>query len=325
MSGPLFIANVLALAIAMIWLAMLTLPSHKALRVRNAFLLRRGRTEDFAWTPPTAPPDFRAEHGEAPPAIEAAVRAAGMRETDSDWQRARALVGMLVAHAQHDGGIQADLATTFQEIAAGYGYCADYVRVYLAAARSAGLFCRQWAFSFDGFGGHGHTFVEIYDRQRSAWTFVDVHNNVYAVLAGADVPADALALRRALLASPSAIEFRPAAPGRLGFPHFDKLLDYYRRGAAQWYLWWGNDVISREQTGIVQTVGRFSGRLAYRVGAALGQLPPLVVLAAPDNEPEIVRMEQLRRHVLWAALACGILFALLCVQGAAQVFAPRDA
>jgi hypothetical protein len=325
MIHPLLVANVLVLAIALIGLAMLTLPPRQTLRARNAFLLRRGRPEDFAWTPPAVPPDFRVEQSRAPPGIEAAVHAAGVCETDGDWQRARALVGMLVAHAQHEGGIQADLTTTFQGIVAGYGYCADYVRVYLAAARSAGLFCRQWAFSFDGFGGHGHTFVEIFDRQRSAWAFVDVHNNVYAVLAGVDAPMDALALRRALLGSPSAIEFRPAAPGRLGFPHFDKLLDYYRRGAAQWYLWWGNDVISREHTGIVQAVGRLSGRLAYRVGAALGQLPPLVVLATPDNEQDIVRMEQLRRRVLWAAIACGILVALLCVQGAVQAFASRHA
>lgn len=313
MTLPLFIANVVALAIAVVWLAVLTLPTRQALRVRNAFLLRRGRPEDFAWTPATIPADFRMEQRQAPGAIEAAVRAASVLATDEDWQRALALVGMLVAHSQHEGGIQADLVTTFQGIVAGKGYCADYVRVYLAAARCAGLFCRQWSFSFDGFGGHGHTFVEIYDRKRAAWAFVDVHNNVYAVLAGADAPIDALALHRALLGSPSAIEFRRASQGRLGFPHFDKLLDYYRRGAAQWYLWFGNDVISREQTGLSYVVMRLSGRLAYRLGAAFGRLPPLVVLATPDNEKDIVRMERLRHRVIVAAGACAALAASLFV------------
>lgn len=325
MTRPLFLANVLALAIAVVWLGMLTLPSSKALRVRNAFLLRRGRPEHFAWTPATVPADFRVEQRQAPVTIDAAVQAALVRGTDDDWQRALALVGMLVAHARHEGGIQADLATTFRGIVAGSGYCADYVRVYLAAARSAGLFCRQWAFSFDGFGGHGHTFVEIYDRQRAAWAFVDVHNNVYAVLAGVDVPIDALALHQALLGSPSAVEFRRAAPGRLGFPHFDKLLDYYRRGAPQWYLWWGNDVISREQTGPMHAVTSLSGRLAYRVGAALGHLPPLVVLATPDNEQDIVRMEQLRRRVLAATGLCGALAVALCAQVGWQLLGRRHA
>ena len=43
MIQPLFVANLVALAVSLTGLAMLTLPSHKALRIRNAFLLRRGR------------------------------------------------------------------------------------------------------------------------------------------------------------------------------------------------------------------------------------------------------------------------------------------
>ena len=151
---------------------------------------------------------------------------------------------MLVQHcAARKAAIRADLATTCAGIVAGNGYCADYVRVYLAAARSAGLFCRQWAFSFDGFGGHGHTFVEVYDRERGRWSFIDVHNNVYAVLAGTDVPSTRLRCARALLATRRLPSSSGApAPVGPGFPHFDKLLDYYRRGADEWYLWWGNDV-----------------------------------------------------------------------------------
>ncbi len=40
---------------------------------------------------------------------------------------------------------------------------------------------RQWGFSFDGFGGHGHTVVEVYDRQRGKWLLLDVFNNFHAV------------------------------------------------------------------------------------------------------------------------------------------------
>jgi hypothetical protein len=319
------LANALALVVALVWLALLTLPTAQAVRVRNAFLLRRGRPEDFTWIPATMPQDFRAERLPAPAAIEAAVEAAGVRQADHDWQRACALVGMLVQHSQHEGGIRADLAATFAGIVAGYGYCADYVRVYIAAAGSAGLFCRQWAFSFDGFGGHGHTFVEIYDRQRAAWAFVDVHNNVYAVLLGTEAPLDALALRHALIHAPSSVEFRQAAPGRLGFPHFDKLLDYYRRGAGEWYLWWGNDVIGREQGRLVRAAGRISGRLAHRVGSALGRLPPLVVLATADNERAIARMERLRRRVLGAVVLCAALVVSLFAQFGWQIFDRRHA
>lgn len=310
-AGALIIATAVALIIALAWLAHLTLPYAQAVRVRNAFLLRRGRAEDFSWTPAAVPDDFRAEQRLAPSAIHGAVEAAGVEKLPGDWQRALALVQMLVQYAEHEGGIRADLATTFEGIVAGYGYCADYVRVYLAAARSAGLFCRQWAFSFDGFGGHGHTVVEVYDRERSRWTFLDVHNNIYAVLPGSDTPVDALTLRRTLLSDPAAIEFRRAGPGRLGFPHFDKLLDYYRRGANEWYLWWGNDVISRERRGLL---GRVSGRLAHRLDSTLGRLPPLVIFVTPENERAIARMEGLRRRVFTAAVLSVALAASLGLQ-----------
>jgi hypothetical protein len=296
MSRPWILANALALAVVVACLAALVLPTQAAVRARNAFLLRRGRSGDFEWTPETAPPDFRIERDDAPGAIAEAARASGAAEVTDDWHRALALVGMLISGQANEGAIHADLVTTFHGIRAGRGYCADYVRVYMAAARTAGLFCRQWAFSFDGFGGHGHTFVEVYDRQRAAWAFIDVQNNVYAVYAGDDAPLAALALREALLASPSRIEFRRAAPGRLGFPHPEKLLDYYRRGAAEWYLWWGNDVITRERSGVPGILGALSGRLAHRI-SALGGLPPFKVLATPDNESAIERMERLCR---WA-------------------------
>jgi len=314
------LANAFALIVAVACLALLLLPAERAVRVRNAFLMRRGSIESFNWTPATPPSGFREERGRAPGVIEAAVDEAGVRDAGSDWQRARRLVEMLVRHAHHEGGIRADLATTFEGIVAGYGYCADYVRVYLAAAASAGLFCRQWAFSFDGFGGHGHTFVELYDRQRAGWAFIDVYNNVYAVLAGTEVPVNALALRDALLHAPGSIEFRQAAPGRLGFPHFEKLLDYYRRGAGHWYLWWGNDVVTREQNGLARILRLISGRLAHLAGSAFGSLPPLVVLATSENEDAIARMEGLRRRVLGVAVLCVALLASLVGQLGWQVF-----
>src|SRR5205823_1509952 len=167
-----------------------------------------GREEDFAWTPAAPPPDYQIERRRPPQEIELALDQAGVTQLAGDWAKACAIVTMLVSHGRHERAIRADLATTYRGIVDGGGYCADYVRVFLAAASAAGLFCRQWAFSFDGFGGHGHTFAEVFDRQRGDWSFLDVHNNIYAVLAGTSVPLSALELREALLESPTAIEFR---------------------------------------------------------------------------------------------------------------------
>ena len=315
MRSLMFVANVVALSVSIAWLAMLFLPSAKAVRVRNAFLLRRGGLEAFAWTPDEVPDDFATDREQAPEEIRRAVDAAGIPRIQGDWPRALALESLVIAHAKQDSPIRADLVTTWNGIVAGGGYCADYVRVYLAAAATAGLFCRQWAFSFDGFGGHGHTVIEVYVRERQAWAFLDVHNNVYAVRPGTDLPLDVLTLRQALLESPFRVEFRRAIAGRLGWPHFDKLADYYRRGAGQWYLWWGNDVIARDA----------AGRWGHRARSALGRLPPIVALATPENEAAIERMERLRRHVSIAGLAVIGMTVALMVQFWLQPVAGRHA
>jgi hypothetical protein len=311
MRGGWLLANAVALLAVGIWLGSLALPYTNAVRLRNAFLLRRGHLEDFTWTPENVPPDFLVEVKRPPANIEAELSKLTAHGDENDWQRTRELVSMLVRHWRYEGGIQADLATTFSGIRAGGGYCSDYVRVFLAAAHGVGLFCRQWAFSFDGFGGHGHTFVEVFDRQRRQWVFLDVHNNVYAVERGCSDPLDALAIWERLQREPSSITFMRAGSGRLGFPDLHKLLDYYQRGGDQWYLWWGNDVISRDERNQAALFGRVSGRLAHWVGSALGSLPALVVLVTPQNLVQVERMERLRRRAVTAVILAAALVALL--------------
>jgi hypothetical protein len=305
MTDQLAIANAVVITMAGAWIVARAVPSSRALRLRNAVLLRRGQPVDFQWTPAAIPPDFRVERAATPPVITEALRAAGVPAIGGDWPKARALVEMLLRNWQRDHPIQSDLATTYLGIEKGLGYCSDYVRVFIGAANGLGIFCRQWAFSFDGFGGHGHTFVEIFDRERGAWVFLDVHNNVYAVLAGSEVPLSGLELRQALLTAPAPFEFRRAAPGRLGFPDFTKLAGYFQRGAAQWYLWWGNDVISREQSWYLKAIAVLSRDLAHRFSSVLGRLPPIVALATKENDRAIRDMERLRRSLFLVLGVCG--------------------
>jgi hypothetical protein len=301
----------MALVLATAWLAWQVVQPSRAIRVRNAFLLRRGRNEDFAWTPASVPAGYRVEKLPPPAAIGRAVAEAGVSAIGDDWERARALGTLLVSRRQREGAIRADLLTTFRGILGGGGYCADYVRVYLAAASAADLFCRQWSFSFDGFGGHGHTFIEVFDSRRGAWSFLDVHNNVHATISGSVTPLSALELRQAILERPAEVEFPRIGPGPLGFPHRGKLLDYYRRGAAEWYLWWGNDVITRDATRLPQPIVRCIGPLLHRVRSATWRLPSMVALATADNDARIVAMEQLRRRVVAAVVVVVGLAALL--------------
>lgn len=312
------VLSVAGLVASAIWLAAMALPAASAVRVRNALLLRRGTADDFDWTPERVPPGFREERRQAPAEIAAAVLAAGIRANEGDWPRALALVGMLLGNTRDDGPIRADLATTYRGIVAGGGYCADYVRVFLAAAHEAGLFCRQWAFSFDGFGGHGHTIVEVYDRQRACWVMLDVHNNVYAVSRGNDVPLAAMEVRDALLDDPGSIEFRRATGQRLGFRHPEKLVEYYCRGAEAWYLWFGNDVISREKAGLALVVGRVSRRVAHRLSSVLGTLPPIVAKVDVRSEASIARIEALRTRVRLAVSLVVLFGVLIAAAGATR-------
>lgn len=314
----------LLLAATVLWLAWLVVLSRRAVRVRNAFLLRRGDARDFAWDPAHLPAGFRVERDPAPAVIAEAVAAANIDRVAGDWPRALALAEMLLRHAQDRGGIRADLATTYRRIVGGEGYCADYVRVYLAAAATAGLFCRQWSFSFDGFGGHGHTFVEIYDREHARWSFLDVFNNVYAVRGG-EAPLDAIALREALMEAPREVAFRRASSGRLGYVIPEKLVDYYRAGTREWFLWWGNDIATRERRGLAGALAVLSGGLAHRLASGFMGLPALVALVTPDNEQAVASMEALRRRVGVAVAVTIALAGVLVVLAGASALDGRHA
>jgi hypothetical protein len=162
---------------------------------------------------------------------------------------------------------------------------------------------RAWAFSFDGFGGHGHVFPEIWNRQQAAWQLVDIFNNVYLTTGGSDRPLSALDLRKALLAGDTSLRSVPLAPSaRAGFRFEAKLWDYYRRGLPEWYLWWGNNPFDYERAAAVRALAPLSRSLA-QVGAVVhGVQPQAHALATPDNAPQRRAMGWLRLHLLVASV-----------------------
>ena len=231
---------------------------------------------------------------------------------EGDWARALALVGMLVRHAKHEGGIRADLATLSRASSRGMGTApTTFAYTCRRTLRGPvlppmGFFVRRIRRTWP------HLRRGLRPAARERWAFVDVHNNVYAVLAGTDAPIDALSLRQALLARPLRSSSGAPAPGRLGFPHFDKLLDYYRRGAGEWYLWWGNDVITRDHR--ICTCALESVRSTCpRLGSAVG-LPPLVVIVTADNEIAIARMQLCKGCACAVAILVALLALLVCLQ-----------
>lgn len=260
------------------------------------------------------PDEFRREHL-IPPALFADVVARlDLKSCDSDWSRALRIADHLIAHAQDRGPIQADLEQTYSKIIDGYGYCADFVKVFLGLAHAAGLQCRQWAFAFDDFGGHGHTVVEVFERCSGGWRLLDVYNNIHACEASTLQPLSALAFRNALLNGHPPTVIRPNNSGRLGFPIESKLLDYYRRGLQYWYLYCSNAVFSYEAQPLVRWVTRRSSGMGQMVATLMGKQAPIQLLCTDENTDRVRSMLALGRHFRLALYLLGILCVLLLAQ-----------
>lgn len=306
-------ANLLALGVLLGWLGLRARSATEAVRLRNALLLRPSRNEELQWTPPRAPADYRQECEPAPAEFAAAVASLELARHPDAWGKALAIAAHLASHAADKGPIQADPVTTYRRIRKGYGYCADFVKVFLGLAHAAGLTARQWAFSFDGFGGHGHTVVEVYDTARGKWLMLDVHNNIHFV--GPDgEPRSAMEVRDWLKDRGEACRIVANGPGRPGFIYPEKAVEYYRRGADGWYLWWGNAVFSYYRHPLVRAAGCVSRTLAHLAANLAGVQPRLCVLRTPENAAQVQRLEALRRRMTWVLAGLAVLTVTLVLQ-----------
>jgi hypothetical protein len=313
-------ANVFGLAVVAGWLLRRAVPSSEAARLRNAFLIDAGAVEDFAWTPDSVPPGFMLERRRPDPFFAEVAGRLGKREALNDWERALAIASHLVENARELGPIRAGLRRTYQKIREGFGYCADHVRVFIALAHAAGLPVRQWGFSFDGFGGRGHTLVEIFDRKRQKWLMIDVYNNVHAVDAATGEPLSALEYRAALSGERAGADLVPNGPGRLGFNVGAKAVDYYRDGVDGWYMIWGNAVHTYDVHPIVGPAAGLSRTLSDLIASFAGVRPRMRVYAIPANAGDLRRMRSLRGRLCAVA---GIAL-LLCTTLVAQLVIGQD-
>ncbi len=307
-------ATLSAIGALVVFLSVQAVPVSRAVRLRNALLLERSRPEDFTWLPPHIPSDFKVESGEPSSEFRAIVDSLGVRELRRDWDVAIVLASHLIERAGDKGPVREDLVRTYRAIQNGYGYCADFVRVFLALAHAAGLQARQWGFSFDNFGGHGHTFVEVFDRQMQRWLLLDVFNNFHVVDATTGEPLGALEYRESLLGRRAAAVMLPNGPGRPGFVHGHKALDYYRRGIHQWYLLWGNAVPSYYMHPAVKITAVFSGTLANLAANVVGVQPRIRIYETPENIFQVRRMFALQRRLRWTGILLAALVVTLGVQ-----------
>lgn len=285
-------------------------PSSEAVRLRNSLLLMPPDLDAGVWTPDDIPAEFLLEHAAVPPAIAAAAARirAGSAATDVDL--GRALASHLIRRLDHGGRIATlNIERIYREIVEqGRGYCAGVVEAFTALALAAGLHVRQWAFSFDGFGGHGHVVAEVFDRRDRRWVMLDVYNNVMAVDADSGEPLSARQFMQSFRRNVDVVSFRRIGVGRLGFEHEHKLVDYYTSGIDHWYLWNGNNVVSRYAgSALVRFGDRIGQPVAQLIAIALGLYPGIVAVPNERNVAHIETMDVLRS---WLLLAAGLGVAL---------------
>jgi hypothetical protein len=284
-------------------------------RARNALTYQAAPPASFEWTPASLPPDFLRDEGAPDPYFVAAVRALKLDALPTEWERAIAIATHLLrSHAKLSGGaIQSDLRDTHRRIVErGEGYCADFVRVFQAMAVAAGIPVRAWAFSFDGFGGHGHVWPEIWNSQARAWQLLDIFDNLRFVDGGRTL--SALQLRQALLEGSPTLKLEALVPGaRPGFVHEAKAWDYFRRGLGEWYLWWGNNPFDYERVAAVRWLSPLSRSLAQLGAIAQGVFPSPRLLATADNARQIAALGSVRRHILAVFAVCALALLVLLV------------
>jgi hypothetical protein len=275
--------------------------STELVRLRNALLLDGAAPEQGNWTPAAVPASFRVEQAEPNALFRQVVDIHHLRHPNDDWLTALS-IGRHLLHweGRRSGGpIQSDLDDTYRRITIeGEGYCGDFADVFTGLANTAGLFSRAWAFSFDGFGGHGHILNEIWDRQRQRWVMIDVYHNYYVT--GPDgEPLSAAAFRNTMLGGGeglSLVLIEPAA--RPGYIHEARAWDYYRRGLPEWYLWMGNNVFEYDRNPFVRAVGQAHRSVEQLGGIVAGVHPKIGVVKTEDNAAALDAMRALRARLM---------------------------
>jgi hypothetical protein len=294
------------------YLALQVDSSQDLVLLRNAVIAEVEPEGAHEWTPSSMPSDYLAETRETPEPIARFAAAAGRGATPpDDFETAVRLARALVQNRKRGrGAIQDDTVTALERITAeGAGYCADYTQVYGALGRAAGLSVREWGMSFDGYGGDGHAFNEVWDRARGKWLFMDSFNSFYVTDLRGE-PLSAIEFREALLdATAGGVQVVPVDPAKFGFKSPDRALDYYRRGAPRFFLVWGNNVLSYDAAPAVRAVSGVSRSAEQVIGIALGLQPRLVIsqdLADARGVAELKRLRAVMMVFLLGLVVAGI-------------------
>jgi hypothetical protein len=312
----------LLLAVAC-WFAATLVPtdhasSKDAVRFRNSLIVSVAAPADFEWTPDRVPPDFRWETSESPGAIRDAVRVALKDQPAgaSDFDKVLAIVRHLQAGHVDGRPISNATETAYRSIVERkMGWCSDFSQVLNGVALAAGIGVREWGMAFDGFGGEGHAFNEIYDRRRGKWIFVDAFSAIHVRDRASGAPLSVLEFRAALLSGKAAETVEVVnVTANPGFKYPAKALEYYGRGADQMYLWWANDVFSYDRHPLVALLRALPASVGQTAAILAGAFPEMRIVQSATNAVWIEELEGKRRMLFLMVTAAAVLAAAFAAQ-----------
>lgn len=272
--------------------------SRDLVRLRNAVIFDVKNIQELDWTPQEVPTRFLWDTGAPSKEIKQAARRFAEKQLDGDSARHLAIriAGSLADHASRSGRpIQSNTTNAYRQITEnGLGYCSDFTQVMNGLLLAANVPIREWGMSFDRFGGDGHAFSEIYDKELAKWIFIDsfysffVTDNLGTPLSVAEFRA---ALRKNALK-----DVRLVVINQNGFrmPSSEYALKYYADGSDELFMYWGNNVASYDSNVILKNVGRYSRSLEQIAAIILGLLPRIAIIPTAENKNDIAYLNQLR-------------------------------
>jgi hypothetical protein len=265
--------------------------------LRNSMIADVKPAGVYFWTPATVPYDYLVETRNPPHQVLQFARNETSRTVQGDdMEKAMRLAAALVRlRGKVREPIQSDTVTALRRITTeGAGYCADYTQVFNALAPAAGLSVREWGMAFDGYGGDGHAFSEVWDRKQQQWVFLDSFYSFYVTNAQGR-PISALEFRRSLLDGTTRnLEIVPINPRKFGFKSSQKAIDYYKRGAPRFFLIWGNNVLSYDENPAVRMMSDVSRPAEQVAGIIAGVQPRMVIPEDLSDQAAVAELSLLR-------------------------------
>lgn len=291
----------------------------KATQIRNAFIADVGTESDIMWTPGNVPEGYLLERGKAADEFaRVAEQVLGAVDNSAgNMQKALEIARHLATGPGTGDGIRSNTIDTYRAIMTGdQGYCSDFTQVFNAIALAAGIPVREWGVSFEGFSGNGHAFNEVYDFGLDKWVMIDSFFSLYILDTRSNEPLSAVEFRDFLSSGSHTedIAVIPIVAERFGFPSPPAAIEYYRRGADQFYLWFGNNVFSYDRHAAVQFFGPMSRALEQGAAIVSGVHPEIRIVSTALNKSLIDALLKTRNQFILSVVILIVLSGLLMAQ-----------